>query len=248
MSTQYDQIGSKHKSLEDSPVGEVDFETTSRALGDVKGLRVLDLACGIGRWSQWLVRNGAKEVVGIDISEAMIKGAKEMQAALPEGLAKKLDFCVKDCGLPLTVEEGGFDLVLGAWYLSYAADHAGLVTMFNNILTNLRPGGRFLGVVPNAFTPMFCDYIVHDLKMEVNEQVGEGFWRCTLSYKPGGLAFKTNVRLHDLYERAAKEAGIGQIRWRPYVLPKGDQREEQGFWDEFKLRPHLCLLECYKPA
>ncbi|GIZ43750.1 hypothetical protein CKM354_000696600 [Cercospora kikuchii] len=248
MSTQYDQIGSRHKSLEDSPVGEVDFESTSKALGDVSGLKVLDLACGIGRWSKWLVNNGAKEVVGIDISEGMIKGAKDMQAGLPKELAQKLDFSVKDCGLPLTVEEGGFDLVLGAWYLSNASDHEGLVTMFRNVLINLKPGGRFLGIVPNAFVPMYEAYDIHGLRMDMNEQAAEGHWKCTLSYKADNIAFKTNIRLHGLYERAATEAGLGEIRWRPYVLPKGDQREEQGFWDEFKLRPHLCLLECYRSA
>lgn len=123
-STQYDNIGTRHKSLEDSPIGEIDFLTTSRVLGNVKGLKVLDLACGIGRWSRWCVEQGAEKVVGIDISEAMIMGAKGMVGELDGELGKKLEFRVGDCSLPLGLEDefGAFDLVLGAWYCEYLID------------------------------------------------------------------------------------------------------------------------------
>ena len=116
-STQYNQIGTRHKSLEDSPIGEIDFLTTSRVLGDVKGKKVLDLACGIGRWSRYCVEHGAESVMGIDISEAMIEGAYAMRGTLEDGLREKLSFSVGDCSLPFELEEKGrFDLVLGAWY------------------------------------------------------------------------------------------------------------------------------------
>ncbi|KAI5366009.1 putative S-adenosyl-L-methionine-dependent methyltransferase, Methyltransferase domain 25 [Septoria linicola] len=249
MSTQYNQIGTKHKSLEDSPIGEVDYETTSRALGDVKGLKILDLACGIGRWSKYLVQHGAREVYGIDISDAMIKGAKDMQAGLPADQSAKLRFSTADCSLPLQLEDkGSYDLVLGAWYLSYAPDHATMVQMFTNILTSLRPGGRFLGVVPNAFCSMFEGYDIYGLRMEASEEVAPGHWKCRLQYRAGDLEFQTTSRLHGWYDKAASEAGMSEITWKPYILPKGDDREEKGFWDAFKLRPHFALLECYRPA
>ena len=46
----------------------------SRALGDITGLRVLDLACGSGRYTRWLkTSKKAAEVVGVDMSEHMIQ-------------------------------------------------------------------------------------------------------------------------------------------------------------------------------
>ncbi|KAM3419682.1 methyltransferase [Cercospora zeina] len=241
---QCDQIGPKHtSSLEDGPIRGVECESASKVLGDVKGLKVLHVGCEVGRWSEWLVQNGAKEVVGVDNSEGLIEDAKEMQAGLSKELASKLNFQVKDWELPLTIEEYGFDLVLGAGYLFEASDHAELLSMFGNILTNLRPGGRFLGIVPDAFCPM------HDTcsRTKMNEQAGEGLCRCISQCKPDDIAYRTAVSLHGLYEKAAQEAGMGPIKWSPYVLPK-DQRGEKSLWDEFKLRPHLCLLECWKPA
>ncbi|KAF2218046.1 hypothetical protein CERZMDRAFT_92671 [Cercospora zeae-maydis SCOH1-5] len=230
---QCDQIGSKPApSLEENPIGEIDLESASKVLGDVRGLKALDLGCGMRRWSKWLVENGA-EVVGIDTSEPMITSSKEMQ----------LELRVKDWGTRITLKEDEFDVVLGAWCLSNVPDHAALVTMFRNILANLRPGGRVLGIVPSAFCPM------HDtcLRTKRNEQEGEAFCRCTLQCQPDNVRHKTTVGLHRLFEKAAQEAGMGETKWRPYVLSK-DQREEEGFWDEFGYWPDLCLLECHKPA
>jgi len=47
-----------------------------KELGDVKGLRVLDLACGNGHYTRQIYERGAKEVAGVDVSSEMIKLAK----------------------------------------------------------------------------------------------------------------------------------------------------------------------------
>ena len=45
-------------------------------MGDVKDLKVLDLACGSGHFTKQLKERGAKDVVGVDISGEMIKQAR----------------------------------------------------------------------------------------------------------------------------------------------------------------------------
>ena len=37
-------------------------------LGDITGLRCLDLACGLGRWSKSFLEKGAAQVIGVVIS------------------------------------------------------------------------------------------------------------------------------------------------------------------------------------
>src|SRR5947209_4014940 len=54
-------------------------------VGDVSGLRLLDLACGHGRFARALARRGA-EVVGIDISAALIAKARAAENAAPLGV------------------------------------------------------------------------------------------------------------------------------------------------------------------
>lgn len=286
---EYDNIGTRYKSLEDSPLGAIDFATTRKALGNVKGLKVLDLACGIGRWARWCVEHGdAERVVGIDISETMVEGANEMKTNLTdERLKERLEFRVGDCSVPLSEEEGGrgFDLVLGSWYrelptlfsltyslslydgafvarnkmvltvikptVSCAPNRSTLVTMFRNIFNNLKPGGRFIGVVPNSFCPMYEPYEYYDLRMSPLEEVEPGAWKCKFEYLPDeNVVFETYARVHSLYEEAAEEAEAGMrrnIRWIPYILPPGDDREESGYWDAWKLRPHSVVIECVRP-
>ncbi|MHA2146706.1 MAG: class I SAM-dependent methyltransferase [Candidatus Thorarchaeota archaeon] len=50
-------------------------------VGEIKGKRVLDLACGSGRHAAALAQQGA-EVVGIDSSESMLSRAKEHASSI----------------------------------------------------------------------------------------------------------------------------------------------------------------------
>src|SRR5438093_12673712 len=54
-------------------------------LGDVSGLRLLDLACGHGRLSRELARRGAR-VVGLDLSSALLDKARERERVNPLGI------------------------------------------------------------------------------------------------------------------------------------------------------------------
>lgn len=54
-------------------------------VGSVKGKRVLDIGCGEGYFSRFFAKIGA-EVVGIDLSEALIKAAEEEEERHPLGV------------------------------------------------------------------------------------------------------------------------------------------------------------------
>lgn len=54
----------------------VEAHSFLKVLGDVKGLRVLDLACGNGHYTRIIFERGAKEVDGVDLSSEMIHLAK----------------------------------------------------------------------------------------------------------------------------------------------------------------------------
>ena len=65
----------------------VEAPNASRVLGDISGLRVLDLACGSGRFTRWLKTDKlAGEVVGVDMSEDMIEHARRMETETPLGI------------------------------------------------------------------------------------------------------------------------------------------------------------------
>ncbi len=83
-------------------------EAVSAALGDLEGKRVLEIACGTGRFSVMLAARGA-DVVGLDISDAMLsQGRKKARGA---GLSSRLEFIRGDAAR-LPFPDDHFDAVL----------------------------------------------------------------------------------------------------------------------------------------
>lgn len=103
------------------------------------GTRVLDVGCGIGRWSRLLASRGAR-VTGVDLSPTMI--AQAQQRAQAEGVADRCQFRVQDLS---RLEAGGpFDLVLGVTVLQHILDPELLRAAVCGMTAHLAPGGRMI--------------------------------------------------------------------------------------------------------
>jgi SAM-dependent methyltransferase len=94
---------------------------------------VLDLGCGAGEFSSWLVHQGASEVTGVDVSERMLRLAQSRR----ESAITFIRSSVEDVRFPTT----SFDLVVSSLMLHYVED---LGRLFMTIRTWLRPGGSFV--------------------------------------------------------------------------------------------------------
>jgi SAM-dependent methyltransferase len=103
------------------------------------GTRVLDVGCGVGRWSRLLAARGA-DVTGVDLSPTMIAQAQRRAAA--EGVAHRCRFQVQDVS-HLDVGEQ-FDLVLGVTVLQHILDPAALHAALASMTAHLAPGGRMI--------------------------------------------------------------------------------------------------------
>jgi len=103
------------------------------------GTRVLDVGCGVGRWSRLLAGRGA-EVTGVDLSPTMIAQAQRRAAA--DGVADRCRFQVQDLS---HLDVGGkFDLVLGVTVLQHILDPAALRGALASMTAHLAPGGRMI--------------------------------------------------------------------------------------------------------
>ena len=81
----YDTIANFYEDFaSEPPTSPVDLALLD-LVGDVTGLRLLDLACGHGRFARELARRGAA-VVGIDLSAALIAKARAAEDAEPLGV------------------------------------------------------------------------------------------------------------------------------------------------------------------
>ena len=103
------------------------------ALGPVRGMRVLDAACGPGLYSQELLARGAV-VMAFDASPVMVDLARTRIADQAQ-----VDQAV--LGQPLPYPDGVFDVIVCALAIHYADDRAVAFAEFWRVL---RPGGALV--------------------------------------------------------------------------------------------------------
>ncbi|HEX8620280.1 MAG TPA: class I SAM-dependent methyltransferase [Thermoanaerobaculia bacterium] len=102
-----------------------------------KGTNVLDIGCGIGRWSRQLARRGAN-VVGVDVAQAMIDEARKRTAR--DNVSGRTEYRVADLR---ELDLGRtFEMVLAVTVLQHILDDADLARACANITRHLAPGGR----------------------------------------------------------------------------------------------------------
>ena len=104
---------------------------------DVRGMRVLDIGCGIGGIDALLVKqHGAAHVTGIDVEAPLIKRAREM--AISAELTQNLTFQhIAPGSLPF--DDNSFDLVFSKDALLHIPDKSAI---YADIFRVLKPGGH----------------------------------------------------------------------------------------------------------
>ena len=101
-----------------------------------RGKRVLDLGCRSGAFTRHFLEGN--EVVGVDVD----------RAALEKAAALGIDTVQANVEESLPFEDASFDAVVAGELLEHVRFPDGLVAEVRRLL---RPGGVFVGSVPNAF-------------------------------------------------------------------------------------------------
>ncbi|RKI13441.1 class I SAM-dependent methyltransferase [Corallococcus sp. AB030] len=243
MSAQYDDIGVKVADWDVLPVRSeyIEGHTFFKALGSVKGQSVLDLACGDGLYTRQFQARGAQRVAGVDISEEMIRAARQHESAQPLGI----EYHVSDVAdmAPL----GVFDCVTAVYLLHYANSPEHLLRMCRNIHAHLKPGGRFVTYTFNpgfsAKGPNSTRYGITMLDFPESPREGQGISAQLHTKTPFTIHFSHWSR--DTYESALREAGFHNLTWmRPECSPEGIARYGQEFWQDYLDNPHAVALRC----
>lgn len=110
------------------------------------GGRLGDVGCGLGGPGLWMAAQTGADLVGVDVSEVALAGARDRAAAL--GLAGRSQFRLGSFDAN-DLPDGWLDAVMSVEALTFAVDKAAAVRGLARVL---RPGGRLVVTT--------CDY--HD--------------------------------------------------------------------------------------
>lgn len=129
------QLAQVYASVSAGNVFNAEYERPAMraAIGEVRGLAVLDAGCAAGEHAAWLVENGA-QVTAIDASPAMVQLARER-------LADRARVLQADLAQPLPFGNASFDAILSSMTLHYLASWKNTLAEFVRLL---RPGGRLV--------------------------------------------------------------------------------------------------------
>lgn len=156
-------------------------------LPDVVGRNVLDVGCGTGRWLARLLARGARSVVGIDLSAAMLSVARRRTAVR--------DRLVLADAAQLPFQASAFDLVLSSFAVNHIKD---LEVLVQELARTTKSAGRLLisEMHPEAcaqgWRPGFRD-VQSAVQIETVIRSAESLTSC---FRSSGFSF---LRKHDLF-------------------------------------------------
>lgn len=227
---------------------------------DIRGKRVLDLACGTGHYANHYLNWGAASVTGMDVSTGMLEAGRRNAEArgVPESRLKFVHGDATDENL--IVDGAPFDLVTGCWLLNYAPDVATMTKMYRFIARNLRPGGYWMGLsVPPLLTDAPFEADVLNTALAPDGVWGKhGNLGKVLKAMPNGDGFLIRVELGNevhkakacfdcyhlslkVFEQACHDSSkFERPEWRDFVIPEQAKNGayKKGHWNALCLWPH----------
>ena len=124
-------------------------ESAVRLLGDVAGLRVLEVGCGAAQCSRWLRRNGAR-AFGLDVSTRQLAISAQLDVKTATVVPV---VCANAEQLPFA--DASFDMACSAFgALPFVADVA---AVFREVARVLRPGSSWVFSVTHPLRWAFPD-------------------------------------------------------------------------------------------
>ena len=143
--------------------------------------RVLEVGCGMGRYTLLLAERGLR-VEGLDLSPVLLERLRSFDA----GRFQIPLHCADIWEAPMELRER-FDAVVGFFALHHLHD---LARCFASMARLVRPGGRIVFLEPNAYNPLY--YLQMALKPGMTWEGDKGIVRMRRS----------------IVERAATDAGL----------------------------------------
>jgi len=225
---------------------EVEERPVLAFIGKLENKAVLDLACGDGRYTRILKKEGAQTVVGIDVADTLLAIGKKREETEKLGIT----YHVQDVANLTSVPSGPFDLCVAVYLLHYAENQVVLSSMANGIFENLKDGGRFVGLVANSI----------GLQDDPDGVSKWGSVGVAISPAPGskdgdpmglnifGMNFTIYYWLPQTYVETFKKAGFENVKIVPNTAANIRNNGGGKWLDKISQTPWYMVIEAFKPV
>ncbi|KAL4726552.1 hypothetical protein ACLX1H_005439 [Fusarium chlamydosporum] len=247
--TQYDSFAPKYASVEQLPCSKLEGQLVQNALGDCTGLKVLDLGGGSGLHARKAIDAGATVVDVVDISLEMMRVGQEIETRL--GRKDRVRWFEANVTKPVTeqvdLEKDGYDIIMANWVFDHATSVSELRSMYENVIKNLKPGGKFIGVRAKSIRAQYMSY----------GKYGVTFTDVTKI--PGGLKYHVNCvteppfsfeatsmeSTYSLSDDIGKELGLVEIK---VALAEDTElvKNDREFWEDYLKDPNFIVVVAKK--
>jgi SAM-dependent methyltransferase len=201
----------------------------------VKGRKAIDFGCGTGRSTRFLQKLGF-EVIGVDISEDMIKKAREID---PEGDYRLIN---DDDFSPL--QKNTYDLVLSAFTFDNIPTRDKKVKIFGEIRSLLKSDGKIVNLVssPEIYVNEWASFSTKDFPENKNAKSGD-IVRIIITDLEDKKPVEDIIWTDESYKEVYKKAGLELIKT---LKPLAKGNEPYKWVNEMKIAPWVIYV--LKPA
>ncbi|MFE4583116.1 class I SAM-dependent methyltransferase [Streptomyces chartreusis] len=242
--THYDAFAADYTAAERSRLSfrrGIVFPTYLSAVGSVQGKSVLDVGCGYGTYTRMFRRDGARYVVGVDISPEMIALARARDTAKP-GTIEYLVHAAEE--MPVL---GQFDVISAAFLLPYAKTSDELQQMCERMAANAAPGGSIALIVddshydPGLPIPQGCGLTI---RVPVSPLDGDLIELDVAD--PPACTIRYQYWRRQSYEHALGTAGFTSIQWHSLAWNNPAQPDPPEAFAAYLRNPHIAVLTATK--
>ncbi|WP_269541957.1 class I SAM-dependent methyltransferase [Cerasicoccus fimbriatus] len=245
MSTDYNQIAKQYVEAKQDPWRYMIEEPSFIGqIGDVTGLKVVDLACGSGHYTRKVMARGPASMLGVDISEEQIKLARAEEQRQPLGI----DYQVADA-----TAEGpqlDYDLAMSAYLLPYTRTIDELDAYCRGIARHVKPGGRFVTITTNNNIYHYPQdvYAEYGSKIELEDEAQIGAKIVFVFPSSDGEFRIENYYIpNEEYRAALERAGFKDVQLINPIIDESRLGEfAPGYWDTLLKHPLALVIDAVR--
>lgn len=226
---------------------KVIYPNLLRIMGDIKGKKVLDLACGQGQFSR-LMRTQGAHVTGVDIGKELIAIAESHNVSIKEAGTHKATYLVGSADDLFMIKDNSFDIVVCILALQNIEKLQKTIEEAKRVLTS---EGSFIFVLNHpAFrnprqTHWGYDEATNTQFRRVDEYMSESHYKIDMT--PGSKTDKKfTVSFHrplQVYVKGFTKAGMALTRLEEWVSHKTSEKGPKKIAED-KSRKEVPLFMC----